>query len=384
MRPASTNARRAAPKGVARLSQLTGQPARAIDPQFGTEGPRAMAVIDEAWCIGCTLCLDACPTDAILGIHKRMHTVIEAHCTGCELCIPVCPVDCISLEVATPGKSGWQAWSQAQADAARSRYEAHRRRHDKDEPARGRAARGRRARPQTRYRRSGAGARACCRRVTQRSQGTPMTLDTLLLFMIASVALAITPGPTMLLAMSNGIAGGMRAAVWGIAGASLGAAILIAVVALGLGSLLAASEGLFNAIRVAGVAYLVWLGVKMWRSQPIDIHAALAASPADVLRGRTAFLRSLTVALSNPKTLLFFAAFLPQFVTTTSPQIQQYVVLGTIFIGIDTCVMLGYAAAGTQAVRWLSRRSLRMVNRGCAAGMWLLAATLAVWRRPGA
>ena len=122
-------------EGVARLSQLTGQPARAVDPQFGTEGPRAMAVIDEAWCIGCTLCLDACPTDAILGIHKRMHTVIEAHCTGCELCIPVCPVDCISLEVATPGKSGWQAWSQAQADAARSRYEAHRRRHDKDEPA---------------------------------------------------------------------------------------------------------------------------------------------------------------------------------------------------------------------------------------------------------
>jgi len=91
-------------------------------------------VIDEAWCIGCTLCLDACPTDAILGIHKRMHTVIETHCTGCELCIPVCPVDCISLEVATPGKSGWQAWSQPQADAARSRYEAHRRRHDKDEP----------------------------------------------------------------------------------------------------------------------------------------------------------------------------------------------------------------------------------------------------------
>jgi threonine/homoserine/homoserine lactone efflux protein len=211
-----------------------------------------------------------------------------------------------------------------------------------------------------------------------------MTLDTLLLYTIASIALAITPGPTMLLAMSNGIAGGMRAAVWGIAGASVGAAVLIIVVALGLGSLLAASEALFNAIRVAGVAYLVWLGVKMWRSQPVDIHAALAAAPADVLRPRSAFLRSLTVALSNPKTLLFFAAFLPQFVATTSPQIPQYLVLGTVFIGIDTCVMLGYAAAGTQAVRWLSRRSLRMVNRGCAAGMWLLAATLALWRRPGA
>jgi electron transport complex protein RnfB len=123
-------------EGVARLSQLTGEPVRPIDPQFGSEGPRALAVIDEAWCIGCTLCLDACPTDAILGIHKRMHTVIEAHCTGCELCIPVCPVDCISLEVATPGKSGWQAWSQAQADQARKRYEAHgKRREKRDEPS---------------------------------------------------------------------------------------------------------------------------------------------------------------------------------------------------------------------------------------------------------
>ncbi|QNK73439.1 electron transport complex subunit RsxB [Variovorax sp. PAMC28562] len=112
-------------EGIGRLSSLTGRPAIALDPQFGIEAPRLMAVIDETWCIGCTLCLDACPTDAILGIHKRMHTVIEAHCTGCELCIPVCPVDCISLEVETPGLSGWDAWSSAQADHSRQRYESH-------------------------------------------------------------------------------------------------------------------------------------------------------------------------------------------------------------------------------------------------------------------
>lgn len=115
-------------EGVARLASLTGTPALPLDPTCGNEGPRAMAVIDEAWCIGCTLCLDACPTDAIVGIHKRMHTVIEAHCTGCELCIPVCPVDCISLENETPGRSGWQAWSTAQADAALARYTVHRQR----------------------------------------------------------------------------------------------------------------------------------------------------------------------------------------------------------------------------------------------------------------
>jgi electron transport complex protein RnfB len=112
-------------EGVQRLSGLTGRPVRALDPQFGIELPRTLAVIDEAWCIGCTLCLDACPTDAIVGIHKRMHTVIDAHCTGCELCIPACPVDCIALETVTPGRSGWQAWSQAQADHARARYALH-------------------------------------------------------------------------------------------------------------------------------------------------------------------------------------------------------------------------------------------------------------------
>ncbi|MGI4776624.1 MAG: RnfABCDGE type electron transport complex subunit B [Janthinobacterium lividum] len=112
-------------EGIDRLAALTGRPTTALDPTCGVEGPRHLAVIDEAWCIGCTLCLDACPTDAILGIHKRMHTVIEAHCTGCEMCLPVCPVDCIAMEDATPGRSGWQAWSKAQADAALERYVVH-------------------------------------------------------------------------------------------------------------------------------------------------------------------------------------------------------------------------------------------------------------------
>lgn len=112
-------------EGIARLARITGRPLKPLGSEFGVEGPRALAVIDEHWCIGCTLCLDACPTDAIVGINKRMHTVIDAHCTGCELCIPVCPVDCISLEVATPGQSGWQAWSTDQANAARARYAVH-------------------------------------------------------------------------------------------------------------------------------------------------------------------------------------------------------------------------------------------------------------------
>ncbi|GKT20797.1 electron transport complex subunit RsxB [Acidovorax sp. SUPP3334] len=111
-------------QGVERLAALTQRPILSLSPEHGKEGPRAVAFIDENWCIGCTLCLKACPTDAIFGANKLMHTVIEDHCTGCELCIPVCPVDCIVLENASGNATGWNAWSPEQAAHARSRYAA--------------------------------------------------------------------------------------------------------------------------------------------------------------------------------------------------------------------------------------------------------------------
>lgn len=110
--------------GVERLARITGRPALPLNAEHGTEGPRHIAIIDEAWCIGCTLCIKACPTDAIMGSNKRMHTVIEPWCTGCELCVPVCPVDCIQLENRTGLRTGWSAWSQNEADTALRRYEA--------------------------------------------------------------------------------------------------------------------------------------------------------------------------------------------------------------------------------------------------------------------
>lgn len=109
-------------EGVRRLAALTGRPEEPIDPGCGSEGPRQVAVIDEAWCIGCTLCLAACPTDAIFGANKCMHGVIEAWCTGCELCVPVCPVDCIQLENVMGDRTGWAAWSVEAAAIARERY----------------------------------------------------------------------------------------------------------------------------------------------------------------------------------------------------------------------------------------------------------------------
>ena len=112
-------------EGVQRLAAITALPAQPLNRANGIESPRSVAIIDEAWCIGCTLCVKACPTDAILGSNKMMHTIIEPYCTGCELCVPVCPVDCISFENVTGLRTGWQAWSQQDAETALKRYVFH-------------------------------------------------------------------------------------------------------------------------------------------------------------------------------------------------------------------------------------------------------------------
>ena len=101
---------------IVALAALTGRTVKALDPECGEHGPLLAAVIDEAMCIGCTLCIAACPVDAILGAQKRMHTVLPSLCTGCELCIAPCPVDCIALRPAV------RDWTDADAVAARERF----------------------------------------------------------------------------------------------------------------------------------------------------------------------------------------------------------------------------------------------------------------------
>ena len=121
-------------EGMHRIALALGQPlqsgsiSQGIDPAYGAEGPMTVAVIDEQWCIGCTLCIKACPTDAIVGTHKRMHTVIEPFCTGCDLCALACPVDCIAMKPVSAHRTGWDAWSQSLADQALTRYRAHQQR----------------------------------------------------------------------------------------------------------------------------------------------------------------------------------------------------------------------------------------------------------------
>ena len=93
--------------GVRALADLLGVEAKPLNPENGEEQPETVAVIDEAVCIGCTLCIQACPVDAILGAPKLMHTVIADECTGCDLCLPPCPVDCIEMIPRTPAPGTW-------------------------------------------------------------------------------------------------------------------------------------------------------------------------------------------------------------------------------------------------------------------------------------
>jgi len=102
------------------LAGLLGREVRPLNPRNGIEQPRRVAIIDEARCIGCTLCIQACPVDAIVGAAKLMHTVVTELCSGCDLCVPPCPVDCIDMVPATLADA---IWDRARADAARERFE---------------------------------------------------------------------------------------------------------------------------------------------------------------------------------------------------------------------------------------------------------------------
>ena len=104
--------------GIDQLAALLRRPALSLNPANGAEKPLSVAVIDEALCIGCTLCIQACPVDCIVGAPTKMHTVIESQCTGCDLCLPPCPMDCIAMVPVQPPR----AWTRADADAARRRH----------------------------------------------------------------------------------------------------------------------------------------------------------------------------------------------------------------------------------------------------------------------
>jgi threonine/homoserine/homoserine lactone efflux protein len=204
--------------------------------------------------------------------------------------------------------------------------------------------------------------------------------QTLLIFSIVAFVGIATPGPTVLLALTNGSRFGVRASLPGMAGAVLSDFVLISAVAIGLGSLLAASEFWFSAVKWVGVAYLGYLGIRLLRSKgtltvPDDRNIANQVSAESI------FLRSFLVAVTNPKGYLFFSAFLPQFIVPAEPQFSQYAALAVTFATIDFVVMFVYASAGAQAIRFLRARGVLWLDRICGGALLALAGSLAFYRR---
>lgn len=207
-----------------------------------------------------------------------------------------------------------------------------------------------------------------------------MQLSTLAIYATAALIGGLIPGPTTLLALANGISGNWRVVLVGMCGAALSDMLVVAAVGAGLGALLMASATWFAAVKWVGVAYLVWLAIQLWRSHPRDLSQVRVQSD---LGARRVFLRSFGVALTNPKILLFFSAFLPQFVDTSMPLAPQYAVLAVVSAAVDIGVMTLYATGGVQAARLMTARGLKRLNRTCAVVMFSLAGGLALYRKTG-
>jgi len=205
-----------------------------------------------------------------------------------------------------------------------------------------------------------------------------MTFTTICLYIVTCFTVTVTPGPTMLLALANGTARSWRVAGMGILGAALSDLLLIGAVSVGLGALLATSEAIFSTVKWIGVVYLVWLAFQLWFHRPVALGASIGNSSSTATK---AFSRSLLVSLSNPKGLLFFSAFLPQFINTAEPQAIQYLILALLTAALDIVVMACYAAGGAQATRFLTLKGLRKLNQACASALLSLALFLALYRR---
>lgn len=169
-----------------------------------------------------------------------------------------------------------------------------------------------------------------------------MELGTWLLYTAAALGLSLTPGPNGLLALTHGALYGVKKTAFTIAGGALGFTAVIAMSLFGIGALLAASAGLLVVLKWIGGAYLVWLGIQVWRSPAIG---SIAVSSSTVVTRTKVFRQGFLAAVTNPKGILFFVAFLPQFLVTDSPLLIQFAVMTLTFVGIEiiteTMIALG-------------------------------------------
>jgi threonine/homoserine/homoserine lactone efflux protein len=208
-----------------------------------------------------------------------------------------------------------------------------------------------------------------------------MTILTILAFAFVAVAVIATPGPTVLLALTNGSRFGVRRACAGMIGAVMSDFILVGAAALGLGALLAASEFWFTVVKWIGVGYLAFLGIMLLRSKGALGERMNATADSGSGSARSIFLKSFLVAVTNPKGYLFTSALLPQFIAPSLPQVSQYCIIALVFALIDFSVMFSYAMLGSRAVHILKRSGALWLDRMCGATLLALAGSLAFYRR---
>lgn len=199
-----------------------------------------------------------------------------------------------------------------------------------------------------------------------------MSFQLYLAYVAASVALALLPGPMVTLVIANSLRHGTRAGLINIAGAQLGMAIIIGIVGVGLATLMATAGIWFDWVRFAGAAYLVWLGIKLMRA---PVQEENSDTPPPPPRGGF-FLQGLVVMLSNPKVLVFFGAFIPQFVDMNKDHFSQVALLGLTFMVTGAVSDSIYAVLAGRARLFFSAQRTRLVSRisggfMVGGGIWL-------------
>jgi len=187
-----------------------------------------------------------------------------------------------------------------------------------------------------------------------------MTIQWWLAYLLTTSILSLSPGSGAINTMSTGISHGYRGAAASICGLQVGLATHILLVGIGLGALFSQSVLAFEALKWAGAAYLVWLGIQQWRSAgAIDLQAVTKAMPR-----RRLFKRAVLVNLTNPKSIVFLAALFPQFIIPHQPQAMQYVVLGVTTVVVDIIVMIGYATLAQRIAAWIKGpKQMKLLNR---------------------
>ena len=198
-----------------------------------------------------------------------------------------------------------------------------------------------------------------------------MSIDLWIAFVAASAALLAIPGPTVTVVVGHALAGGPRAAWATVPGVVLGDFTAMTASLLGAGAVLAASATLFTALKIAGAVYLVWLGVTLWRTRPTLAQAEIPAVPR-----RAVFWNCYVVTALNPKDIVFFVAFVPQFIDPSQPALAQFVIIEVTFLSMVAAnIALWSLAAGTMRTRLARPGRITLMNRiggGCLIGAGLL------------